>query len=90
MVGRRRRSLKGHRFQQMCIRDGDRGRDNALIRGARMTPAWRPNFFSGRIVVMVGVSLCKSSAARRIDASMLGLILARRQLRRASSLARVF
>jgi hypothetical protein len=47
----------------MCIRDGDRERDSALIRGARMTPAWQPNFFSGRIVVMVGVSLCKSSAA---------------------------
>jgi len=64
-------------------RSGDRGGDSALIRGVRVTPAWRAEFLSGRIVAMVGSSLRESCVGRSMNASMLGPILARWELWRA-------
>jgi hypothetical protein len=52
--------------------------------GLRHAPVWRAEFLSGRIVAMVGSGLRESCAERSMDASMLGPILARRQLWRAS------
>src|SRR5215468_11947584 len=65
-------------------RSGDRGGDSALIRGVRVTPAWQPEFLSGRIVAMVGSGLRESCAGRSMNASMPGPILARWELWRAS------
>jgi hypothetical protein len=52
--------------------------------GLRHAPVWRAEFLSGRIVAMVGSGLRESCAELSMDASMLGPILARRQLWRAS------
>jgi hypothetical protein len=49
-----------------------------------VTPAWRAEFLSGRIVAMVGSGLRESCAGRSINASMLGPILARWELWQAS------
>ena len=69
-VGRRRRSLKRRDLRRYPVRR----------RGAPVTSARRLDFFSGRIVAMVGVGLRESSAGRSIDDCTLGLILARWQL----------